>query len=170
MTEDIRYNESIQQTLCEVMNEERNSIRREKNRARLTQYIRCCGLNEDLLDDIEAVDKTASSKIVADIDIDNESRISPAKEEKHDLLFRIKYDPYRFTNSMNEFFSATNRNRTIDMSKDELDELNAFVRDIKERIYILGENARFIDEMSEVLFVCGNKLTVDYLSEFSDEN
>lgn len=127
-------------------------------------------LLEDLLDDIEAVDKTASSKIVADIVIDDETRISPVKAEKHDLLFRIKYDPYRFTNSMNEFFSATNRNRTIDMSKDELDELNAFVRDIKERIYILGENARFIDEMSEVLFVCGNKLTVDYLSEFSDEN
>ena len=71
---------------------------------------------------------------------------------------------------MNEFFSATNRNRTIDMSKDELDELNAFVREIKERIYILGENTRFIDEMSEVLFVCENKLAVDYLSEFSDDN
>ena len=128
-------------------------------------------LLEDLLDDIEAVDnKTASSKIVADIVIDDETRISPAKTEKHDLLFRIKYDPYRFPNSMNELFSATNRNRTIDMSKDELDELNAFVREIKERIYILGENTRFIDEMSEVLFACENKLAVDCLSEFSDEN
>ena len=127
-------------------------------------------LLEDLLDDIEAVDKTASSKMVRAIDIDNETRISPVKAEKHDLLFRIKYDPYQFPNSMNEFFSATNHNRTIDMSKDELEELNAFIRDIKERIYILGENARFIDEMSEVLFVCGNKLAVDYLSEFSDEN
>lgn len=62
-------------------------------------------LLEDLLDDIEAIDKTASSKIVAEIDINNETRISPVKAEKHDLLFRIKYDSYRFTNSMNEFFS-----------------------------------------------------------------
>ena len=31
------------------------------------------------------------------------TRISPAKAEKHDLLFRIKYDPYRFTNSMLQF-------------------------------------------------------------------
>ena len=69
MTEDIRYNESIQQTLCEVMNEERNNIRREKNRARLTQYIRCCGLNEDLLDDIEApIETNTAQKVVGEQD------------------------------------------------------------------------------------------------------
>ena len=69
MTEDIRYNESIQQTLCEMMNEERNNIRREKNRARLTQYIRRCGLNEDLLDDIEApVETNTTQKVVGEQD------------------------------------------------------------------------------------------------------
>lgn len=69
MTEDIRYNDIIQQTLCEVMNEERNSIRREKNRARLTQYIRRCGLNEDLLDDIEApVETNTAQKVVSEQD------------------------------------------------------------------------------------------------------
>lgn len=66
---DIEINESIQQTLCEVMNEERNSIRREKNRARLTQYIRSCGLNEDLLDDIEApVETNTAQKVVGEQD------------------------------------------------------------------------------------------------------
>ena len=69
MTEDIRYNESIQQTLCEMMNEERNNIRREKNRALLTQHIRCCGLNEDLLDDIEApVETNTTQKVVGEQD------------------------------------------------------------------------------------------------------
>ena len=64
---DIDINESIQHTLCEVMNEERNSIRREKNRARLTQYIRQCGLNEDLLDDIEApVETKTAQKVVGE--------------------------------------------------------------------------------------------------------
>ena len=56
------------------------------------------------------------------------------------------------------------------MSKETIDDLNAFIRDIKERIYILGENTRFIDEMSEVLFVCENKLASERLSELSYEN
>ena len=126
-------------------------------------------LLEDLLDDIEAVDKTASSKMVADIDIDDETRISPDKAEKHDLLFRIKYDPYRFTNSMRDFFSSSER-MMDETSKETIDDLNTFIRDIKERIYILGENTRFIDEMSEVLFVCENKPAAERLSELSYEN
>lgn len=126
-------------------------------------------LLEDLLDDIEAVDKTALSKMVSAIDIDNETRISPAKAEKHDLLFRIKYDPYRFPNPLHDFFGAMAKN-VNDAIKDEFEEIDAFIRELKEQIYTLSDSTRFIDEMSEVLFVCENKELVRCVSELSNEN
>jgi hypothetical protein len=126
-------------------------------------------LLEDLLDDIEAVDKTASSKMVSAIDIDNETRISPTKAEKHDLLFRIKYEPYRFPNPLHDFFGVMAKN-VNDSIKDEFEEIDAFIRELKEQIYTLSDSTRFIDEMSEVLFVCENKELVRCVSELSNEN
>ena len=126
---------------------------------------------EDLFDELDARQANATSQLTSEIDNEKEYAFPEAKN--FDLLFRINFDA---SNEMKIFkgrksiLSMYSADEVPETAKIYIDEINQSFRSIKDDIYELAEQCRFIEDISEVLITTLDEKMADNISELSTKD